>query len=408
MTGVRTRDITGDLRHVLDGAVPGVCSAAVALIAVDGEIVAAEARGELVRYADGMGNLVARRPPATRDSIFDIASITKLFTTVVVLSLVEEGRLGLDEPITTWLPGAGRTLMGRAPGTGTAPPPTLRQLLTHTAGLPAGRKAHRWLPGDRPGIHAERLAFLLTTPLLRPPGERHLYSDVGLIIAGRLAELAAGTSLRDLVRTRVAAPLGLRDTGYLPPPALRHRIAATEHKPERPGPGCVRGEVHDETAYGLGGVAGHAGIFSTADDLLRFAEALRTGGPPLLRPASVAEMTRDHHVPAEAPAGATTAAAEAAAGPAYAQGLGVRIGDPAIAAPLLGGPGPRPYGHSGFTGTSLLVDPARALTVVLLTNNVHPRRDRPGIRALRHAVASVALQAHRRAAGTGGVADSSG
>jgi CubicO group peptidase (beta-lactamase class C family) len=156
-------------------------------------------------------------------------------------------------------------------------------------------------------------------------------------------------------------------------------------------------------------VAGHAGVFSTAGDLFRFAEALRTGGPPLLRPATVAEMTRDHHVPPEAPTRATTEVpAEVAGGPAYAQGLGVRIGDPAIAAPLLGGPGPQPYGHSGFTGTSLLVDPARALTVILLTNNVHPRRDRPGIRALRHAVASLALKGHPRAAEPGGVTDSSG
>lgn len=209
---------------------------------------------------------------------------------------------------------------------------------------------------------------MLETPITHPVGGPYLYSDVGMIMAGRLAELTGGAPLDLLVRSRITDVLGLADTGYRP--GALPRVAATEWKPERPGPGCVRGEVHDETAYALGGVAGHAGLFATADDLLAFGEALRLGGGPVLRPESVAEMVRD----------------QGAEGAAFRHGLGVRIGDPA----LVGTPGDGAFGHSGFTGTSLLIDPARRLTVVLLTNAVHPVRGRDGIRELRHAVAGEA------------------
>ncbi|MEU0519223.1 serine hydrolase domain-containing protein [Streptosporangium sp. NPDC006007] len=349
---------SGRLGAVLAAAVPGVCSAAVAVISVGGTTVAAGAVGELVRYSGPSEALLAGRPAARRDSIFDLASLTKLFTTVVVLSLAEEGRLDLGEPVTAWLPDA-------PPGV------TPRHLLTHTAGLPAGHRAHEEIPGDGPEVHAARLARVVSTPPSRPPGGHHLYSDVGLIIAGRVAEIAGAAPLDELLRTRITGPLGLPDTGYRPAPSLLPRIAATEYMPGRAGPGCVRGEVHDETAHGLGGVAGHAGIFATADDVLRFGEALRTGGAPILRPDTVAEMTRDQGV----------------RGAAFGQGLGVRIDDPAVAGPLTGA-----YGHSGFTGTSVVVAPERRLTAVLLTNNVHPVRGRPGIRDLRHAVAAEALR----------------
>ncbi|MGI5488471.1 serine hydrolase domain-containing protein [Microtetraspora malaysiensis] len=349
------------LRGILEAAVPTACSAAVAVIAVDGAVVAAAAAGEAVRYSGATEALLDQRPPARRDSVFDLASITKLFTTTAILSLVEDGLLRLDEPVATWLPAA----YGGHRAT------TLRHLLTHTAGLPPSRRAHEEIPGDGPAAHAARMELILTTRPDHPLGERYVYSDVGMVTAGRVAEIAGGAPLDELVRTRVIGPLGLTSTCYRPPAALLPRVVATEYQADRPGPGCIRGEVHDETAYGLGGVAGHAGLFSTADDLVRFGETLRTGGGPILRPDTVAEMTRDQGV----------------TGAAFDHGLGVRIGDPAIVGPL-----GRAYGHSGFTGTSLVVDPGRALTVVLLTNNVHPLRGRPGIRDLRHAVAAEALR----------------
>ncbi|SEM34647.1 serine hydrolase domain-containing protein [Nonomuraea pusilla] len=371
------------LDAILADGVPRVCSAAVALIAVDGAVAAASTAGELVRYTDAGGTLAERRPPARRDSIFDLASVSKLFTTAVVLSLAEEGRLDLDAPVAGPLglagprgatgprgasdpPGAGGPLGAGEPPGAADPRVTARRLLTHTAGLPPTRRIDLELPGAGP---EERMAAMLRTPVTGPVGGLYLYSDVGMVMAGRLAEVAGGAPLDELVRLRVTGPLGLAGTGYRPRDVAR--AAATEWLPERPGPGCVRGEVHDETAYALGGVAGHAGLFAPADDLLAFGEALRLGGGPVLRPQTVAEMTRD----------------QGAEGAAFRHGLGVRIGDPAIVGPLSGA-----WGHSGFTGTSLVVDPARRLTVVLLTNAVHPVRGRDGIRGLRHAVAEEALR----------------
>ncbi|TYB59557.1 beta-lactamase family protein [Nonomuraea sp. PA05] len=359
--------MSGPLEAILAGAVPRVCAAAVATIAVDGAVVATAAAGELVRYADARGSLAPERPPANAGSIFDLASISKLFTTVVLLSLAEEGRLGLDEPVARWIGG-------------TDPRITPRRLLTHTAGLPPTRRIDRELPD---ADAATRMAAMVRTPITHPVGGPYLYSDVGMVMAGRLAELAGGAPLDELVRTRITEVLGLADTCYRPAAnraaasgrraAVVDRVAATEWKAERPGAeqGCVRGEVHDETAYALGGVAGHAGVFATAADLLTFGETLRRGGGPVLSPAGVAEMTRD----------------QGARGAPFRHGLGVRIGDPGLVGPLDGA-----YGHSGFTGTSLVIDPAHRLTVVLLTNAVHPVRGRDGIRDLRHAVASEALR----------------
>ncbi|NJP88030.1 beta-lactamase family protein [Nonomuraea sp. FMUSA5-5] len=339
------------LEAILADAVPRVCAAAVAMIAVDGSVAASAATGELVRYADAGGSLATERPPASLTSVFDLASISKLFTTVVLLSLAEEGRLGLDDPATALLPEADPRI-------------TPRRLLTHTAGLPPTRRIDRELPAADAGA---RMAAMVRTPILHPVGGPYLYSDVGMVMAGRLAELAGGAPLDALVRARITGVLGLTGTGYRP--ARPDGIAATECKAGRPGPGCVRGVVHDETAYALGGVAGHAGVFAPAADLLTFGEMLRQGGGPVLSPASVAEMTRDQGV-RDAP---------------FRHGLGVRIGDPGITGPLDGA-----YGHSGFTGTSLVIDPARRLSVVLLTNAVHPVRGRPGIRELRAAVAAEA------------------
>ncbi|WP_083959015.1 serine hydrolase domain-containing protein [Herbidospora mongoliensis] len=415
------------LDRLLAAAVPEVASAAVALIAVDGVPVAVASAGELVRYADASGTLASERPPVREDSVFDLASLTKLFTTVVALSLVETGLLALDEPVATWLPSY----------YGARPSITVRHLLTHTAGLPPGRRPHGVPPGEG------RWDFVLSAESTAPPGAAYVYSDVGMITLGRECEIASGSTLDSLVRRIITGPLGLGDTSFRPPATFLPRIAATEFKPERGAPGevsdetastvgracgettltsdrgrvgrgealaetgptsergagtqgearvvtaltselgavvggettltsglpgvVVRGEVHDETAHSLGGVAGHAGLFSSAGDLMRFAEILRAGGAGVLSAESVAEMMRDQRVP----------------GASFRQGLGFRIGDPAIVGPLADA-----YGHSGFTGTSLVVDVARGLTVVLLTNNVHPVRGRAGIRELRNGVAA--------------------
>ena len=280
----------------------------------------------------GVAGPVVAAGAAAPDTIFDLASITKLFTTVVVLSLVDRRALDLDAPIGDL---------------------TLRQLLTHTAGLPPEEPATHGATPER-----ARALVRAVRPEV-PPGTVHRYSDLGPVLAGWVAEAVAGEPLDALVRRYVTGPLGLVDTGYRPDPVTYHRIAPTEYG---------TGAVHDEMAAALGGVAGHAGVFATAADLARFGEALRTGA--LLSPASTAELRRDQvpDLPIEG----------------YRQGLGARLDAPSFMGPLRG------FGHSGFTGTSIVVDPERELTVVLLTNRVHPRRDGPSVEPVRRAVSELA------------------
>lgn len=355
------------LREVLEtGLAAGAYPGAVAVVAhrgVPGPVVAV---GDAVRYADAIGTLLppAERVPAGPDTRYDLASLTKLCTTVVILQLAGSGRLGLDDRLGDWLP---------------ATPPaahraTIRQLLTHTAGYPAGNPAVR--AATDPG---QASAVIVATSPEAEPGARYRYSDIGPILAGLIAERAAATSLERLVEAGITGPLGMVDTGYRPCPA--DAVAATEAA-ERGG--CLRGRVHDSTAAALGGVAGHAGLFGTAADLLRFGEALRAGGAGLLDPGAVAEMSRDQLPPG-------------LLGVDYRQGLGARVAAKSFMGPLAAVPvGPaalhgHAFGHTGFTGTSLVIDPARQLTVVLLTNRVHPSRQRVGVDEIRRQVCGYAF-----------------
>jgi CubicO group peptidase (beta-lactamase class C family) len=339
-------------------------SGAVALIQRRGRVEQVAAVGHTARYADLDGTLVP--PDEARqvdvDTLFDLASITELFVTTALLSLVEDGLLALDEPLATWLPGFGD---GERRGV------TLRRLMTHTSGLPALLPLWTDWP-DR----AARTRAILAAPLVRPPGTGFEYSCVGCLLAGLLAERITGRGLAELVRERVCEPLGLTWTGYRPPADLLPRIAATEYQPQW-GRGLVRGQVHDACSWSLGGTGGNAGIFGTAGELARFGEMLRgdgsVDGRRVLGADTVAEMTRD-----QLPAGLD---------PGFRHGLGVRIADPQFMA-VLAADGA--FGHTGFTGTCLVVDRARELVVVLLTNRVHPSRDWSDIGELRRAVARYA------------------
>ncbi|GLZ81250.1 hypothetical protein Afil01_60570 [Actinorhabdospora filicis] len=335
-----SQDASG-LPQVIEGAVPEVAAAAVAIVSLGGEIVSQVVRGELVRYADELGGLAPERPAVTADSLFDLASLTKLYMTVLALSLVDEGRLTLDEPVEAWLPeyGDGEWV-------------TLRQLLTHTSGLPATYE-------PRGADLAARWRSVMSVGLLDAPGTVHRYSCVGFQIAGRVVEEAGGAGLPTLLRDRVTGPLGLSRTGYLP--GEPEVTAATEI-------GTPLGVVHDEAARALGGVAGNAGIFAPAGEVRRFAEALRAG--ELLSPES-ARLMRTPQTLAPVEDG-------------WGQALGCRIGDPGFCGPLT-----EAFGHTGFTGTSILVDEEREATAVLLTNRVHPVRTRSEARAVRCAVAQV-------------------
>jgi CubicO group peptidase (beta-lactamase class C family) len=315
------------------------------------------------------------RRPIAADTAFDLASITKVFVSTVLLSLVERNVLALDEPVATWLPsfaGRDRTEV------------TLRRLMTHTSGLPALLSLWTDWP-DRPA----RVTAILNAPLVHRPGTAFEYSCVGYLVAGLLAEEVTGRPLAELVRDLVCTPLGLTDTGYLPSALpLTDRVArtaATEYQPAV-GRGLVWGQVHDENSWSLGGTGGNAGIFGTAADLARFGEMLRgygvVDGVRVLTADTVEQMTRD-----QLPAGID---------PGFRHGLGVRIDDPQSMGVLADGS----FGHTGFTGTSVVVDRRRELVVVLLCNRVHPSRDWSDIGHLRRAIADLADR--RRTSGRGG------
>lgn len=311
-------------------------SAAHVLVLVDGAPMAEVVHGVEAAFADESGTPLHDSVAVTPDTRFDLASITKLFTAAVVLEALAEHGLDLRTPVADVLPAyrdAGRRDV------------QVGHLLTHTAGLPPVWAGWR----DGPDPERARRAVLDVRPVTAP-GERYVYSCIGYLHAGFAAEELAGRPLDELLRRRVTEPLGMTSTGYRPPPGTP--VAATEWQ-SHPTPGITRGAVHDETARAVGGVAGNAGIFATARDLARFGEWLRTGAGGAAHDSTHALMTRP-----------------LTHGPGYAQAAGPRIADAANFGRLSDGS----LGHTGFTGTMLLIDPRRMLTLVVLTNAVHPSR----------------------------------
>ena len=279
-------------------------------------------------------------------SIYDLASLTKVMgLTTAVMILHDEGRLSLNARVVDILPafaGPGKEQV------------TIEQLLTHRSGLPAGRQL--WKTARTP---AEARAQVLETKLQTRPGALFVYSDLGADVLGMVVEKLSGMSLQQFTETRIFEPLGMLATGFLPDDSLRYRIAPTEVSPPRGYP--VRGEVHDESAFAMGGVTGHAGLFGTAADISIFAQMMLNGGTyngvRIVSDTTIALFTR--HVKNDRALGWETAAG--------VHGSGEHLSASA-------------YGHTGYTGTSLWIDPERDMFVVLLTNRVHAARARrPGI-----------------------------
>lgn len=318
---------------------------AVGLVAHQGTVVHRAAAGHELRYSDETG---AELPPQQReraheDTIFDIASVTKLFTSIAALREVDDGRIELDTPVAEYLPEF---------GTHGKDGITVRQLLTHTSGLPA--EVQLWtLPPT------ERVPAVLDLEPERAPGTSYTYSDPNMITLGLLVERVTGNPLDEVVADGITEPLGMADTGYRPSPDEQHRIAATEYQSD-PDRGMVRGEVHDENAWSLDGVAGHAGIFSTADDLAVLGQTILNGGTydgtRVLSEWSTRAMLTNFNTDF----------------PEDAHGLGFELDQRWYMAGLSG---PRTAGHTGFTGTSLVLDPDSGSIAVLLTNRVHPTRE---------------------------------
>ncbi|WP_430784148.1 serine hydrolase [Actinoplanes sp. G11-F43] len=339
---------------------------ATVLAARNGVVVSRFAVGDAVRYASPASELPPeRRVPARVDTLWDVASISKLFTTIVVLQQVEKGRVELEAPVTRYVP--------EFPTAGV----TVRHLLTHTSGLPA------FLPFY--SLHSTpelRLAAALRTPVTAgtTPGNQYVYSDIGLIVLGVIAERATGRPLDEAVRAGVTGPLRMHDTGYNPP--ITDRVAATEYQPYV-GRGMVRGQVHDENAWSLGGVAGHAGVFSTVDDLAILCQTLLNGGVYRGMRILSERMIRRALVNYNADLLAQY--------PEASRGLGFELAKHWY---MDGMTSPFTFGHTGFTGTSVVIDPLDRSFLVLLSNRVHPDRAWGTNNAARRALARAFAAAH--------------
>ena len=319
---------------------------AVAAGAAPGAVLGVSIGGRHLFHAAGiLGGTVRGAPDSA--SVYDIASLTKVvgLTTAVMLA-VDEGRLELDAPAVRYVPdfaGAGRDSV------------TIRQLLTHSSGLPPFRPLYRETT-DR----AAALRLADTTTLVSPPGSRFAYSDLGAIVLTQAVEAVYGERLDSLLDRRVFGPLGLTSTRFLPPAAWLERTAPTELDPWRGR--VIHGEVHDENAARLGGVSGHAGLFSSARDLLRFGDwllAARAGGDSLAVPLDRA-VVRRFTTRQNQPRGSSRALGWDT--PSHLSSAGSRLSR-------------RSFGHTGFTGTSIWIDPTRDLVIVLLSNRVHPTRE---------------------------------
>ena len=373
-------ELRGRIRQLLEVAVAaGVTPSAVCAVSLGGQALEPVAVGDAVRYGSD-GTLLApeERVPAGAEALYDLASVTKIFSALTCLVLADQGTLDLDAPVAETLAsyrnGAERRTV------------TLRHLLTHTSGLPPvwpgwrGRPFPEAPPGIRDPLRRELLADLLSTGLEHPPGQSFAYSCVGYNTAMAVAETAADTPWPELVTSRVLEPLGIPDLTFTPDP---ERCAATEFCPELHR-GTVRGCVHDESAFVLGGAAANAGLFGTAEGLLEFGERLRQGFSGLLPEGLAAQMWAD-----QLPVVMGSAAGAARAQSGFGQGLGLRIGQ----ASWMGRSSARARGHNGFTGTSLLTDRDRGITLVLLTNRVHPSRSASVANPLRAAVADAVFAA---------------
>jgi serine-type D-Ala-D-Ala carboxypeptidase len=275
-----------------------------------------------------------------QSSIYDLASLTKVVgTTTALMMLYDDGKIQLDDPVSKFIPeftGGFKDLV------------TIRLLLEHRSGLPAGRDI--WRIASSP---ADARRAVLETPLVFRPGQYYEYSDLGADVLGFVVEAVSGKPLDQFLHERVFEPLGMINTEYRPSDTLKTRIAPTELNPPRGYP--LRGEVHDENAYALGGIAGHAGLFSTAADLSVFAQMMLNGGQfqgkRLIADSTVTLFTKRA-------AGTRALGWDTCGGKGS---CGKYLSDHA-------------FGHTGFTGTSLWIDPDRDLFVILLTNRVHDAR----------------------------------
>jgi beta-glucosidase-like glycosyl hydrolase/CubicO group peptidase (beta-lactamase class C family) len=360
-------DARGDaqLRPVFD-----VIEKAIAEKAFPGATLAVGYRGKVSVHAFGELSYDAKSAATRPATMYDIASLTKVVATTTLVAKLAEGdfavSLDLDAKIERYLPE-----WASGPNPEWRHRVTVRHLLTHTSGLPPFKEYWRTSKNKQ-----DTLTKIFAEPLDYEPGTKEVYSDLGIILMAEIIERLTGRKLDDLARSYIFSPLGMKDSMYRPPKKLWPQIAPTEidnnlrHR-------LVQGEVHDENAFAIGGVSGHAGVFSTAPDLAAFCQMLLNGGvyahQRILRRATVAQFT----TPQQLSGGTRT--------------LGWAV-------PTEGGLSghyfsAHSFGHTGFTGTSIWIDPDRQLFVVFLTNRVHPTRENQKIQQVRRDLHDAVMQA---------------
>ena len=337
-----------------------VLDQAVADHAFPGGVLAVGYQDELIVHEFGRQTYDAKSPAVNVDTIYDAASLTKPVVTATLVAMqVEAGRIGLDLPVERYIPE-----WNGGPNPDWRKAVTVRNLLTHTSGLPAHKDYFLTLHSKR-----EFIAAICKEPLEAAPGTKTIYSDLGFILLGEILERTTGQTVDRLAQDRIFAPLGMADTTFNPPESLLSRIAPTENDATY-RKRLVQGAVHDENAFAMGGVAGHAGMFATAGDLAAFCQMLLNGGiyghHRLLTRATISQFT----------------APESMAGSVHTLGWMVPTPNSSSGRYF----SPHSFGHLGFTGTSIWIDPDRQLFVILLTNRVYPTRDNDKITAVRPAV----------------------
>jgi uncharacterized protein YbbC (DUF1343 family)/CubicO group peptidase (beta-lactamase class C family) len=329
-----------------DEQIPG----AVVLVGRDGEVIYRKAFGERA--------LEPRREPMTVDTIFDLASLTKVVaTTTAVMQLMQKGQIRVNEPVAKYIPEFGENGKEEI---------TVRQLLTHHSGLPVGLDLSQSWEGRETALR-----MVYAEKPLYAPGSRFLYSDIDFIVLGALVERVSQTQLNEYCQKNIFVPLKMTHTRFLPPAAWLPKIAPTQYDEHGK---MLRGVVHDPTARRMGGVAGHAGAFSTADDLAKFAQALLSGST-ILSPLMVEKMTTPQQPPTSP----------------VLRGFGWDIDSPFSSnrgdlLPV------GSFGHTGFTGTSLWIDPTTRTFIIVLANAVHPRGKGSAV-ALRSKIATAVAAA---------------
>ncbi|MFN2565330.1 MAG: serine hydrolase domain-containing protein [Gemmatimonadaceae bacterium] len=348
-TSAEARLVADTMAHVLrraaaDGAFPGAFA------------VVGRRAGVLAQASVGRIDWDESAPAPDEHTLWDLASLTKVVgMTSAMMQLVEAGQVDLDAPAQRYVPewtGPGKAQV------------TVRHLLTHTSGLPAFRRY------DTLTTNADSIAiFLMTEPLDTLPGARMVYSDIGAYVLGRIVERVSGRTLDRYLEERLFRPLGMRETMYLPPRELVSRVAPTEIDSIR---GKIRGAVHDPRAFYLGGVSAHAGLFGSAHDLARFAQMYLNGGElgrvRVFRPETIelfsSRQVADRALGWQKPSGTNSA--------------GRLMSE-------------RAFGHTGFTGTSIWIDPAQDIFVILLSNRVNPTSVNPRIGPVRVDLADAAM-----------------